>query len=203
MRDLSGFKKSHQVPDECSERAQLFIGRIAVTEISDDLNERFAEFRRHFGFRRTELQVTEPDDGFGAIQTPLFEYRMTVTQSGEDPAEAVFRRQVSEFRDVESLMSAEFSAAFGRLFHAIEFEPPVSIDVEAFIDHIEDQPEEDFSIDYDRTATWGRLTCARIPGTLMILPDRVTLTTTQPELPTRLLEAFLQFRGRLVGIECF
>lgn len=202
VRDLSGFRKTHKVPEECNERTQSFVGKISYAEISEDLDERFAEFRKHFNFRRVDLQVTEPENGIGAIETPWFEYRITVTHSTDDASEAVWRRQVTQFRKAESLLSAEFEAAFGNLFDTVEFQPPVPLDVADFIDRLEDRAKDDLQVEYDRSSTWCQLTTERIPGYLYVTTDCIALVTPQPDLPSRLLEAFFEYRESLKRIEC-
>lgn len=203
VRDLAGFRKSHQVPDDCNDRTQLFVGRIASENISEDLDLRFSEFRQHFQFKRMDLKVTEPENGFGAISTPWFEYRITVTHCSSDVTEAVWRRQVSDFHDVESLLSSQFASVFGRLFNTVEFYAPEAIDIESLIDSLEARNDSDLHVEYDRTATWCSLTTSRIPGELSVESDCISLVTQQPQLPASLLEAFFQFRERVVGIEGF
>ena len=204
VRDLSGFrKKNHQVPDECNDRTQAFVGKIAAAEIGDDLDTRFAEFRKYFRFKRVDLKVSAPENGFGAISTPWFDYRIAVTHAADDATEAIWRRQVTEFRETSSLLSSEFAAVFGKLFNTVEFQPPEPIDMESFIDSIEGREDDDIGIDYDRTATWCRLTMQKIPGELSVETDCVALITHQPQLPAKLLEAYFSFRNQLTGLEGF
>lgn len=203
VKSLRGFLKAHKVPSEVSERTKTFVERIAAQDISDDLDQRFEEFREHFRFKRIDLRVADPANGSGGIITPWFEYRMTVTHAPDDAHEAVLRRQVSDFQDPESLLSAQFAAVFGRLFDTVEFEPAEPIQVDEVIDRFEASEESEIEIDYDRATTWCELTAERLPGRFIIRSDRVALITRQPQLPAQLLEAWLQFRARLKGIECF
>jgi hypothetical protein len=204
VRMLSGFrKKNHTVPDECNYRTQAFVGKLAYEEIAADLDSRFAQFRKDLGFKRLDLKVSEPDSGLGAISTPWFDYRITITQASDDPQSAVFRRQVSDFRDTKAMLSSEFATVFGTLFNSVEFEPPEPIDIEAFIDSLEDRGDSDLTLEFDRTSTWCQIATPRIPGTLSVETDCIALITAQPELPARLLEAFFSFREHLTGIDCF
>lgn len=200
VKSLAGFRKTHQVPTDVNDRTQQFVGRIAGEDIGEDLDQRFTEFRRHFGFKRVDLRVNEPDGGMGAIATPWFEYRVTVMIAEDDASEAVFRRQVSDFHDPKALMSSEFATVFANVFNTIEFEPPVAIEMEEFIDTMEERDNDSMSIEFDRTATWCELTVPSIPGTLLVESDRVALVTNQPQLPARLLEAFLSFQEHLPTI---
>ena len=68
---------------------------------------------------------------------------------------------------------------------------------------MEDRDDKTMTIDYDRTSTWCQLSLENIPGQLLVESDCVSLTTNQPQLPARLLEAFFRFREELTGIEWF
>lgn len=201
IRDLSGFQnKTHTIPNEVNERTQAFVGRLALREISDDLDQRYAAFRQHLGFRRVDLKVSEPDNGFGAIVTPWFEYRVTVNQADDEPSECIWRKQASAFSGPEPLLSENFASTFAADFDTVELEPPEQIDIEAFIDHLEDEPHDDLTLEYDRTATWCQLTTTRIPGLLLVEADRIALQNLQPDLPAQLLQAFFRFREELPAL---
>ena len=203
VRDLSGFRRSHQVPRECNDRTRNFVGKIAADDINKDLDDRFDEFRRHLELRRVDMKVSDPENGCGAIVTPWFDYRVIVTQDSQESAEAVWRRQVTDFRETAPLMSSGFSAVFGKLFNTVEFEPLEQIDVEAFVDAMETRGDQAIRIDYDRHCTWCDLSLDRIPGKLTVFTDRVAFVTHHADLPAELLSAFFEFRTELNGIECF
>ncbi|MCP4788111.1 MAG: hypothetical protein GY903_13380 [Fuerstiella sp.] len=203
VRDLRGFGKAHSVPFANTERTQSFVGRIATDEIGEDLDKRFDEFRQNFRFKRSELVVSEPENGEGAIATPWFEYRIMITHDPNEPAEVTWRRQITQFRDPDPLLSPEFAAVFGTVFDTIEFEPPEPIHIEAFIDSVEDREDDSIKLDYDRQSTWCELTTALIPGQLLVESDRIAFVTNEPQLPARLLSAFFEFRTQLTGLECF
>ena len=203
VRDLSGFRKAHSVPIANTERTQSFVGRIASNEIGEDLDARFHEFRKNFRFKRSDLVVSEPENGEGAITTPWFEYRITITHDPHTPSEVTWRRQVTQFHDPVPLLSPEFATVFGMVFDTVEFEPAEPIHIEAFIDSIEDGDDDSLNLDYDRQSTWCELTTALIPGRLVVESDRVAFVTHEPQLPARLLNAFFEFRTQLTGLECF
>jgi len=203
VRDLRGFGKTHSVPFANTDRTQSFVGRIAFKEISEDLDARFDEFRKNFRFKRNDLLVSEPENGEGAIGTPWFEYRITVTHDPNEPTDVTWRRQVTGFHDSFPLLSPEFAAVFGTVFDTVEVEPLEPIHVEAFIDSIEERDDESIKLDYDRQSTWCELTTASIPGRLLVESERVAFVTNEPQLPARLLNAFFEFRTQLTGLECF
>ena len=203
VRDLRGFRKSHSVPVANTHSTQAFVGRIAAEEIGEDLDLRFDEFRKTFRFKRSDLIVSEPENGEGAIVTPWFEYRIIVTHDTKVPSEVTWRQQVTQFRDPVPLLSPEFGAVFGTVFDTVEVEPAEPIHIEAFIDAIEERDDPSIQLDYDRQSTWCELTTKLIPGRLLVESDRVAFVTHEPRLPARLLAAFFEFRTQLTGLECF
>lgn len=200
--DLAGFKKkTHQIPVEVSEYTRAFVARIAEENLTDDLDQQFSDLRRHFKFRRSQMEVQDPGDGVAAIVTPQFEYRASIQIDEEDPSQYVRKQEVSRLATPEVLLSPEFTLAFGETFNSIEVTPPVLINLEDFIDSVEDLDKHTLNIDFDRNATWCQLTILRVPGELTVYANRITLQLTQTFPPTKLIDSFFQFREELKDVE--
>jgi len=200
VRDLSGFRRSHRIPEEDSDRARDFVAKIAADEINRDLDERFSDFRRVLGLKRTQMQVSDADAGAGFIRTPEFTYQVSIALDPDEASQALWRRQVAEFLDPQPLLSDEFHRVFGTLFDTVEFEPPEPVDLEDFIDHIEDRPSDDLSVDYDRSATWCRVSALSHHAEMTVYQDRVSVRSLQPGSPSVLLQSFFAVRDSLPGI---
>lgn len=201
IRDLAGFRRSHRLPDEFSERAQAFVRRIAAEDIGDDLDQRFSDFRRQLGLKRVDMEVSEPHDGSGTITTPQFQYQVSVALCEDDLNSVVWRRRVCDFAAPDPVLSSDFAAAFGTVFDTVEFTPVDPIDVESFIDWIEDQSDSHLEPDYDRTGTWCRLLAAQQQTASMLVEHhQVSLQSLSPCSPERLLRSFLAFQKLLPAI---
>lgn len=203
VRDLAGFKKSHQVPTEVTEHTNSFVSRIAADDLAQDLESRFAEFRKLLKFKRVDLQASDPEGGVGLITTPWFDYQVIATIAPDDPSEVLWRRQVAEFRSPKDLFSSAFSSVFGNLFDTVELIPPAPIDLADFIDRIEEMSLETVTLDYDRNTNWCHVNLKGIMGQVRLTADCVSLVVSQPQSPTKLLEAFFEVRSRFAGIDCF
>ncbi len=202
VRDLAGFRKSHQVPTEVNDHTNSFVGRIAAEDIIQDLDARFADFRKLLKFKRVDLQVTEPEGGVGLISTPWFDYQISAQLAPDDPSEILWRRQVAEFRAPKELFSSAFSTVFGNLFDTVELLPTALIDIAEVIDQIEDKGLSNITLEYDRSATWCHINLEGVAGQMQLTPDRVSLVVAQAQSPTRLLEAFFHARSQFSGIDC-
>ena len=201
IRDLKGFRKGHQIPADVSEHTQSFVGRIAEEDLRQDLDARFEEFRRQLKFRRVEISVTDPLSGVGQISTPWFDYQVSVIHDANDATGVIWRRQLSEFRQIDKLDSAELTAVFGTTFDTGELSPPAAIDIAALIDHVEDEADERISLDYDRQATWCTVTIRGIAGQMKFTSERVALVIHQAQPPGKLLDSFFQVRTRINEIQ--
>ncbi|MEJ7593278.1 MAG: hypothetical protein WKF77_17175 [Planctomycetaceae bacterium] len=201
IRDLKGFRKGHQIPTEVSEHTQSFVGRIAEEDLRQDLDERFEEFRRQLKFKRVDISVTDPTCGAGQISTPWFDYQVSVIHDANDATAVIWRRQLSEFRQIDKLDSPELAAVFGTTFDTIELSPPAAIDIAALIDHIEDEADERISLEYDRQTTWCAVTIRGISGQMKFTSDRIGLVIHQAQAPGKLLESFFKVRSRITEIQ--
>ncbi len=201
IRDLKGFRKGHQIPTEVSEHTQSFVGRIAEEDLRQDLDERFEEFRRQLKFKRVDISVTDPTCGAGQISTPWFDYQVSVIHDANDATAVIWRRQLSEFRQIDKLDSPELAAVFGTTFDTVELSPPAAIDIAALIDHIEDEADERISLEYDRQTTWCAVTIRGISGQMKFTSDRIGLVIHQAQAPGKLLESFFKVRSRITEIQ--
>ena len=201
IRDLNGFRKGHQIPADVSEHTQSFVGRIAEEDLRQDLDERFEEFRRQLKFRRVEISVTDPLSGMGQISTPWFDYQVSVIHDPNDATAVIWRRQLSEFRQIEKLDSPELATVFGTTFDTVELSPPAAIDIAALIDHIEDEADERISLEYDRQVTWCAVTILGIAGQMKFTSDRIALVIHQAQPPGKLLDSFFKVRSRISEIQ--
>jgi hypothetical protein len=198
VRDLLDFRKSHRIPEDHSERAQAFIRRIATSDLEADLDLRFAELRQHLGFKRIDMDVAEPVDGAASIQTPLFCYRVSIRLCDEDVNTTVCERRVDGFADPKPLLSDQFAAAFGSTFDSVAIAPAEPVDVESFIDWVEEQSDSQLVAEYDRTATWCRVLFAEQQSASMLIEsDAIALTSMDPASPASLLRSFMELREQL------
>ena len=199
VRELNGFHKTHRVPTENNDHTQRFVAKIAHADIGEDLDVRFADFRKHLGLKRIDLNVSAPISGEGKISTPDFEYVVSV-RLDDDPADAVWRREIRNFEEAAPLLTPQFAAVFGKLFDAVEMDTDAQIDVEALIDTVEENESSEILIDYDRTATWCDLSIKGVPAVMSVRSEQILLRALQPMTPASLLKSFLNLQSQVMSI---
>lgn len=197
VKSLQDFHSGHRLPTEINDRTKQFVGKCGHQDISDELDLKFGDFRKHLKMKRVDLKVSDPDSGMGMITTPWFDYQVQVTQSDEEPSDATMIRQLVSIRDTDILSHDGFMSVFGNQFNCVEYTPPEPIDIESFIDHVEDQEFPEVQIDYDRTASWCTLTAPGIPGEVSLEGSTIRLNMAQLQPPLDLLNAFIALQTQL------
>jgi hypothetical protein len=134
VKDLAGFRKTHNIPTTATPAARAFVGRLAKADVDAELDRTFDAVREQFGYKRKEL-----DRGPGVLRTPDFEYAVAADLDPDDPSVAVIRRDAGRLRDAAFVRSPAF-VAFGKRFDSLVFEFAEPLDVTAFMDCLEDLP---------------------------------------------------------------
>lgn len=137
VKELRDFRKSFQVPDSASASSQKFIGKLAQTDIREDLEDLQNVLRERLGLRRKEAEI-EVEAGEGTLRTPHLDYTVSVRLSADDPSRVNWRRELSHFREASFLQCDEFRELFESRFDQLVFEFREPFDLTAWIDQLED-----------------------------------------------------------------
>lgn len=198
IRSLAGFKKTDKVPTVANSYAKSLVANLGAAPIEADVNEVREALRKHFSFKRKDLDSASPGDGTGSILTPYFVYSVTVTLNPANPAEIIWRRQITDIKEPEQVLSPAFENVFPKTFSTVEFTPPQPIDLPAFIDQLEDAGDDRVKLNYDPATTWCRLSMPGLIGQVEVTPERFSLLQLNPTSPKVLLEAFFKIQAMLV-----
>lgn len=142
IRDLSGYRKSMQLPDRASPSSNKFFAKLAIDEIKSELDEVFQAIIHSFGFKRKDVHTNIDRDGFGTIRTPEFEYSLSIQIDSDDPTLMRWQREVSQLADVSVISSPAFEEAFSTRLNEIVFVFEQAREIEKFIDDFEENPKK-------------------------------------------------------------
>ncbi len=198
IRSLAGFKKTDKLPNAVNSYARSLVAELGSGPIAEDVNEVRDALRKHFSFKRKDLDSAAPGDGTGSILTPYFVYSVTVTLNPANPAEIIWRRQITDIKEPEQVLSPAFESVFPKTFSTVEFTPQQPIDLPAFIDQLEETDDERVKLNYDPATTWCRLSMPGLIGQVEVTRERFALLQLNPTSPKTLLEAFFKIQAMLV-----
>jgi hypothetical protein len=194
VKDLAGFQKSHQVPDRVRPATVRFAAAAARDDLQADLDSVYAAVREHLSYRRKDVTLTPPTEGSGALRTPDFDYLVSVSLAEDDPAEVVFRRDVTHLRSADVLRRPAFQATFGSAFQALSFEYAAPLDVEGLVDRLEEDPPPGVRVRCAADASSCELDLTGFPGTVRVGRNRLDIVGHRVAGANTLWAAFEAFQ---------
>lgn len=191
IKTLPGFnKKIHRIPDEVSDWSEKLAAELTEDEVKTELNEVYKKLRKELSLRRAEMQVSQ-EQGTGAIDTPFFQYSIVVSINPENPAEIIWRQQVTDIRDQVPVLSEPFANVFKDVFVSVEYTPAEPIVIDDLIDRIEDLADDRIELEYDIDATDCVMEIEGVDGKIEISEELISLTQKGNVSPKDLLQSFL------------
>lgn len=202
VRSLSGFKKTHRVPDDVTPRTKDFVREIAASEIDDDMQKVHTAVKDAFGFTRREMElVGKPTDGSQELLTPRFSYVVSVELSEDDPTEYVLERVVNRIDGADLVASDEFEDAFGSTFETVVIEPGSPIEVEEVIDAIEAEKDPGVSVSYPAGCEYCEIELSGVQAEIRVTDSTIEITYRKARTPKALLTEFTTVMGLLGASE--
>jgi hypothetical protein len=180
VKSLSGWKKTHRIPDPTDARAQEYIADISAADVKQDLDAVYTALQQAFGFKRRELSVAEPADGTGTIATPFFSYSVSIAMNPADPTEAIWIKTVDSILEPKQIVSAPFAQVFDGVFRTLRFSLPTPVNINDCIDTIEDAEIRDLQVSYDREGTFCELRFAGASAVIRITADFISIVENRP-----------------------
>jgi hypothetical protein len=174
VKDLSGFRKTYRTPDSTGPSTRKFIAKCAAEDVRADLDNVYEVIRERFAYKRRDVDTSAGLDGYGSLRTPDFEYTVSVAQDPTSPTDVIWRREVGQVADAGVVRSAEFEAAFGKLFDQLAFEFAVPVDVGDLVDRLEDTPTDGRKVHVDSDGAACEITLTGFAGAVRV--ERAALT---------------------------
>ncbi len=193
IRALSEFdSKLHSVPKTFDERSSQFIGKLASAEVENDVESIFKKLRKGFKLKRVDAKVSTPDPGWGTIETPYFVYSINATLDEEDASCVRWERSVREIADPDQVGSTEFASIFDCVFDRIEFNFEHPIQMEDWIDNIEEQDDDRLELDYDSGLQNCSLKIDGVAATIHVCETKFAVVHPQPATTKQILTSYLE-----------
>ncbi|MEM8868668.1 MAG: hypothetical protein AAGC73_10425 [Verrucomicrobiota bacterium] len=148
IRKLSGFQKSHFVPDSLSPAGQEFIRKIGSEDLKERAEALFAVVRKEYGLKRKEIAYS-CESGSASIRSAQFEIDLCIDQYPENLKQYRIATAISLVGDYDAAGDDRFSFCFNAYVDTLVVHFPKAIDIEEAIDRIEDLPDTADALDYE------------------------------------------------------
>lgn len=147
IKRLEGFEDHHFVPPRADGYHNAWVGKIAMAELTDEIESLRAKSREVRGWKRKELRASI-DTGEATLESPEWSFRLSVRLDPGKKGQVVFERRLEIPAD--AMFSADaLDALFDPVFNRVEILPPAAADIPALIDRFEargwpvDYPHDD------------------------------------------------------------
>ena len=198
IKKLSGFKKHQRVPTDLSHYAEGLAREASSEELNGELERIYRQLRDEFDLRRKDLEKVGPEDGGGSIACPFFTYNLHVAQDPTDPSRVVFHREVSDISEPERILEGAFQNVFGGMFGSLRFTPPRQIDLDQFIDRMEELGDQLQSLDFDPAGSFCKVRLRGVDALIKVTATEVLLVHDTSREPRVLIESFTESQQFLV-----
>lgn len=193
VRKLSGFLPHHTPPKHADAYHNEWIAKIARDDLARQLEELARDLRRAMGYKRAEL-TGDVDGNTAGLVAPEFDFRLEVSLCADNPAEVVWRRELSNIRDGEQLRRGELEAVFAQAFNEMELNVMEPVDVAALIDALEENGHE---VDYPLDASSCSIELPDLGVSVHVRPDGFIIRYPSAGSPRALLEDFDRLRAEV------
>lgn len=194
VKRLSGFHRHHHVPDAVNSATVGFVQRISEEDLKEHLDAIYEDLKAHLGYKRRHLKLTA-----NGIETPDFEYAVTIGLDADDPSTAVWRHVVSRMTDKDVIFSEGFATTFKRFLDSAEYEFASEFEVEDFIDLIEQLESDEITVEYVRGEPECDVRIEGFEGVLHVTPGGVHVRGIRSATPRQLLEGVVSAQKLLVA----
>jgi hypothetical protein len=194
---LTGFEKHHKIPTSVNPGVLVWVEQLTMGELNRDLQEVVDLLRVNFGFKRRQLDIHGPEDRRGVIETPFFNYEISVDLDREDPAWVVWRREINHIRDVHQVFGEAFLNCFAKAAWRLEIAWNREINLTDLIDRIEDLESPQFRVDYGKDLTWCRVSRSGTNSKLLISNGTFEISRDATVSPCELIEDLIGFQSQL------
>lgn len=192
VKQLPGFQKGyHKVPTYQGSTPNGFIQDIGSQIIEQEISSLSDAIKKALGYKRLDLRATT-DKGGGSIETPDFDYSITIEQSATDPGEYVITRSLENFKNSDVVTNPEFNAVFSRHFDKLSFELNKRINVTALIDKIEALDKgSPITVDFNHAdMSTCKILIEGLNYEIVVDAASLSITTNYETSPERLITAF-------------
>ncbi len=194
---LRGFEKHHKIPTVANPRALSWVDQLARNDLNNDLQEVVDLLRGNFHFKRRHLDIHGPEDRRGVIETPFFNYEVSVDLDREDPSWIIWRREINHIRNIDQVVGQAFLSCFAKANWRLEIVWDLKFSLVDLIDRIEDLDTADIRVDYDKDLTWCKVAMANTTSTLLISDGTLQISRESAVAPRELIADLVDFQFQL------
>ncbi|MDA7951611.1 MAG: hypothetical protein MPJ24_09000 [Pirellulaceae bacterium] len=200
LKDLSGFNKNPKGFFGKGGLTETMLYQLGEKELSDELETIFQQLKTAFNFRRKELLREGPIEGGGTLTTPYFQYHINLQKIEDYPDMVGVLRQVEGLANLDLLTQKPFINVFQGKLNTLELRTSRTIQVESWIDHLEEKESLVGQLFYPSDCRFVQLTLEKGALEITFLPEKIELKIGASGSLASLPAAYSQIKETLIGM---
>lgn len=198
IKDLDGFDKTHhRLSGADPAAAERIVSMLGAAKIEREGQEIFQQIRAALGYKRRDIAFSR-EGSTGVIACTDFELTLNILPHPENLRDYVLEKTLSQLREANVLHNLAFNRTFEKTFHAYSVKMEQPIDVEKWIDNIEDKDlEKELELIYPPDCTFCEMRLPRSDFVVRITKEAITISRPVTTPPSKLHEAFLSFHEKI------
>lgn len=192
VKNLPGFQRGyHKVPNYIGSTPNGFIQDKGSSIIEEEINSLSAEIKDKLNYKRAEIRPST-DKGGGSIETPDFDYSITISQSETEAGLYIITRKLENFRNSEIIFNADFNDIFSGYFDNLVFDLSKRINITELVDKIEALEEDSpIKVSYNPAdLSKCRIDIDGLDYSINVTTDSISITSDYQTAPENLINAF-------------
>lgn len=182
-KDLSGYRKP-----TLGQTGSPSLANLGSEQIAKAGEELFAAIRPALGYKRKDIAFSQ--DGSSAVLACRdFDVVIEIAPHPDDPDAFFLRKTIANFKIPDLFSRPEFNEIFGSAFQRLELRSKNPVQVEDWIDRIEDRDlEEEWQLRYPPDYSSCTIRLPRSEFEIKITPETLVMTRLLPGTPQEFWE---------------
>jgi len=198
IKNLPGFIKKFFEPTYYNSTSQRFVKDISKKLIEDEIDELYNELKVKLKYKKTEISASA-EDGVGLIETPDFEYSLTIEQSESDVKEYILTRKLEKLNNADVINGKALNEIFNSHFDHLSLELPKKIDIEDLIEFLEDMDDDQITVTYPKNYSYVAINMASISCMINVTAEQFNIVANYATSPSKLLSAYAETQKVLLS----
>lgn len=201
VKNLPGFQKGyHKVPNYIGSSPNSFIQDKGTAIIEKEISTLSEVLKEKLQYRRKEIRPST-DEGGGAIETPDFDYSITISQSENEPGIYIITRKLENFKNSEIVNDSEFNRIFSSHFDNLVFDLSNRINITELIDKIEALDESSpIKVKYNPSdLSKCKIEIKGLDYSINVTTESISITSSFQTTPLQLITAFKETHNAILA----
>lgn len=198
IKSLTGFLKTHRVPDQVNHTTERFVARIGYNDLKKVVEDLYQSIKENFKYKRQDVELNI-QEGEAGINCKDFDVDIFLSIKPDDPSEYLLEIQVGNFHSQGVVLEKAFNDVFANKLDSLNFAFGQPINVKKIIDNIEKINSEEISVKFPANCDSCAITINGLEAEIKIEQNYFSIIMYNKTKPVELVKNFFKAQSLLVN----